>query len=102
MAVRSAAHGEGGGSGGGGGGDAGGGGGVNMQMHCWDEEHERVLPPSKTKRMEGKRKAQPGGLSEFVPDVIAVFSDKSSAVAAASHSLVVMMRPPSQEPLSVM
>ena len=37
-----------GGGGGVGGGEVGGDGGVNMQMHCWDEEHEPVLPPAKT------------------------------------------------------
>ena len=43
-----------GGSGGdgGGGGNAGGDGGVNMQMHFRLEEHETVLPPLKTRRME--------------------------------------------------
>ena len=38
--------GDGGGDGGDGssGGDVGGEGGVNMQMHCWDEEHAPELP----------------------------------------------------------
>ena len=35
--------GDGGDGGGGGGGDDGG--GENVQMHCWDEEHEPELPP---------------------------------------------------------
>ena len=42
--------GDGGGGSGGDGGNAGGDGGVNMQMHFVLEEHEPVLPPSKTWR----------------------------------------------------
>ena len=48
-------------------------------------------------------KTQPGGEYEYVYDVpsYAVFSDRSSAVAAASHSLFVEMRAPPQKPLSI-
>ena len=45
-----------GGDGGGGGGE----GGVNMQMHGLDEEHEPVLPPPQTWRVEDNTKTQPG------------------------------------------
>ena len=46
----------------------------------------------------------PGGVYELVLHVlsIAVLSDRPSAVAAASHSLLVEMRPPPQEPLLIM
>ena len=49
-------------------------------------------------------KKQPGGKVELVYDVraSAVFSDRSSAVAAALHSVVVKMRAPPQEALSIM
>ena len=46
----------------------------------------------------------PGGSYELVLDVrsIAVVSDRPSAEAAASHSLLLEMRAPPQEPLSIM
>eukprot|EP00964_Phaeocystis_antarctica_P030676 scaffold17343_cov66-Phaeocystis_antarctica.AAC.1 len=65
-------HQHGDGGDGGSGGDVGGEGGVNMQMHCRDEVHAPELPTP------------------------------SSAVAAASHPLVVEIRAPPQEPLSIM
>ena len=46
---------------------------------------------------------QPGGYELVIAElVIAVWSDRSSALAAASHSLLVEMRAPPQEPLSIM
>ena len=95
--------GDSGGDGGDVGGDGGEGGG-NMQMHWKDEEHEPELPPPLTKRSEDQVSTQPGGRDELVLHVMSleVLSGRSSAVAAASHSLVVEMRPPPQEPLSIM
>ena len=73
-------------------------------MHFRYEEHEPVLPPPQTSREPDEKKTQPGGKYEYVLDVrsFAVWSDRSSAVAAASHSLAVEMRAPPQEPLSIM
>ena len=47
---------------------------------------------------------QPGGASGVVIDEwsSAVWSDRPSAMAAASHSLFVEMRAPPQEPLPIM
>ena len=88
------------------GGDSGGDGGMNLQMHRSDEEHEPVLRPPQTSRRTPVAQTeswQPGGLFELEPPQSnAVLSDRSSAVAAASHSLVVEMRAPPQEPLSIM
>ena len=72
-------------------------------MQCLDEEHKPVLLPPQTK-LPNEVKEQPGEKDWVVPDAMscAVLSGRSSAVAAASHSLVVMMRPPPQEPLSIM
>ena len=92
--------GEDGGAGDGGG--AGGDGGVNAQMHCLYEEHEPELPLLWTAR-ERWTKTQPGGqYVELGVYSYAVLSDRPSAVAAASHSLLVEMRAPPQEPLSIM
>ena len=91
--------GDGGGGGGeggdgGDGGGAGGDGGANLQMHFLDEEHGPVLPPPQTSRERDEYNWQPGGWAGFPPHVrsVAVLMDRSSAVAAASHSLTVEMR----------
>eukprot|EP00964_Phaeocystis_antarctica_P080730 scaffold50438_cov57-Phaeocystis_antarctica.AAC.1 len=79
-----------------------------MQMHLLDEEHEPELPPPKTLSSPPVpllySKKQPGGQNESVRDVwsVANLSDRSSAVAAASHSRLLEMRASPQEPLSIM
>ena len=99
-----------GGGGEGEGGEGDGEGGVNMQMHWLDEEHEPELPASKTESTERRSefhdwswKTQPGGCQGVVLYVKshAVWSGRSSAVAAALHSLMVETTPAPQEPLSI-
>ena len=55
-------------------------------------------------RVPVEEKWQPGGQDEIAnhEKSSAVLSDRASAVAAASHSLGLEMRPPPQEPLSIM
>ena len=95
-----------GGEGGDGGGEGGGGEGgeLDLQMHGLSGEHEPVLATPRTLRKREWYQTQPGGQDEYVLDVKspAVLSDRSSAAAAASHSLLVEMRAPPQEPLSIM
>ena len=56
-------------------------------MHFLMEEHEPVLPPPKTQRSPDERNRQPGGSLREAKCAreTAVWSDRPSAVAAASH-----------------
>ena len=92
-----------GGEGGNGRGDGGGEGGVNAQMHCCDEVHGSELSKKRKPPKKEVLKTQPGGEDEpEPPEFSAVWLDRSSAVAAASQSLLLEMRAPPQEPLSIM
>ena len=63
-----------------------------------------MLPPRQTWRLLDGKNWQPGARTRTFRDVpsYAVLSDSLSAVAAASHSLLVEMTAPPQEPLSIM
>ena len=94
---------------GGGGGNVGREGGVNMQMHWLYEEHEPELRPPKTAREDqpadppsSRERLQPGGKGAVIcVKSLEVLSGRSSAVAAALHSLVVSMIALPHEPLSI-
>ena len=81
-----------------------------MQMHFGPfEEHQPDLPLFPTMRLP-LASWQPGTVEVHESlaytgvhkSSTAVLSGRSSAVAAAAHSLLAEMRPPPQEPLSIM
>ena len=70
-----------------------------------DEPKADPEPAPEDEEREEETSTHPGGWSDTLIDrgLPEVLSGRSSAVAAASHSLVVEMSPPQpQEPLSIM